>query len=261
MRSGCRVAAAVLGAALQVVALWGQSPLEKDPIVTDRPDFTEASNVVPKSSIQLENGFGWTSDHGTRTLDLTESLLRLGVAARTELRVGVPGFLSAYGGKSGSGFGDVSVGVKQQIGPLPGGFDLAIIAALSLPTGAQNQSSHGYDPFLKLPWSRELGRGWSTGGMFSTFWYTEDRRRRFLWEPTLYIERQLTREWDAFVEYGGDYPTHAESRQVLHVGTAYKIKPHHQIDFHFGFGLSHATPQHFIAAGYSFRFDNVLFRK
>jgi hypothetical protein len=75
------------------------------------------------------------------------------------------------------------------------------------------------------------------------------------------LERELTKPWDVFVEYGGDYPTHAESRQLVHVGTAYKLTPHHQIDFHAGFGLTHATREHFIAAGYSFRFDHVLFRK
>ena len=79
---------------------------------------------------------------------------------------------------------------------------------------------------------------------------------RFLWEPTFYIERQLTKPWGVFVEYGGDYPSHDQSRQVLHLGTAYKLTSHHQIDCHFGFGLTHATPQRFVAIGYSFRFDH-----
>ena len=35
-------------------------------------------------------------------------------------------FLSAFGRKSGTGFGDIAVGIKQQLGPLPGGFDVAI---------------------------------------------------------------------------------------------------------------------------------------
>lgn len=242
----------LLGAAAPVSILRGQE------IVTDRPDVTEASTVVPKGSLQIENGLSWTTDHGTRTLDLTQSLVRVGISRRTELRVGVPDFLSGYGRLSGSGFGDVSIGVKQQIGPLPGGFDLAVIAALSLPTGAERESSHGYDPFIKLPWSRALSDGWSVGGMFSTFWYTEEGHRRFLWEPTVYIEKELTKPWDVFLEYGGDYPTHTESRQLLHAGTAYKLTPRNQVDFHAGYGLTHATPGHFVAVGYSFRLDHVF---
>ena len=37
----------------------------------------------------------------------------------------------------------------------------------SLPTGEPGVSSGGYDPFIKFPWSRELGGSWSIGGMFS----------------------------------------------------------------------------------------------
>jgi hypothetical protein len=57
--------------------VWGQTPPDKDAIVTDRPDITEDSTVLPKGSIQLENGVAWTSDHGARTLDLPQSLPRL----------------------------------------------------------------------------------------------------------------------------------------------------------------------------------------
>jgi hypothetical protein len=44
---------------------------------------------------------------------------------------------------------------------------------------------------------------------------------------------------------------------VVAVGTAHKITPKNQIDFHFGFGLSRATPGRFLAVGYSFRIDNL----
>jgi hypothetical protein len=39
--------------------------------------------------------------------------------------------------------------------------------------------------------------------------------------------------------------------EVAHCGTAYKITPKTQVDFHFGFGLSPATPGRFFAVGYS----------
>jgi hypothetical protein len=37
-------------------------------IVTDRPDITESGIVVPKGSLQAENGLTFTTDHGQRTL-------------------------------------------------------------------------------------------------------------------------------------------------------------------------------------------------
>jgi hypothetical protein len=235
----------------------GQPAAADSEIVTDRPDVTESSIVIPKGSLQFENGLTWTSDHGQTTLDFSETLIRLGLFDRTELRIVVPNYLESLTGTSASGFGDVAIGMKQQIGPLPGDVDLSVIVALSLPTGADRISSHGFDPFIKFPWSKDLGDGWAVGGMQSLFWYTEDRRRNLTWEPTFYIEKQLTKSWDAFAEYAGDFAQRGGPREIAHFGTAYKITPGNQIDFHFGFGLSRAAAAPFFAAGYSFRLDNI----
>jgi hypothetical protein len=233
-----------------------QTPAKDLDIVTDRPDITESSIVVPKGSLQAENGVTWTNDHGQRTFDVSETLLRLGVARQTELRFGAPNYLFGLPGQTPpSGFADMSLGIKQQLGPLPGGFDLAVIAAVNFPTGADRTSSHGNDPFVKVPWSKELKGGWSIGGMQSVFWYTDRARRNRTYEPTFYLEKQVRKPWDVFAEYGCDYAQQGGSKQVIHFGTAYKITPRNQVDFHFGIGLNHATPNHFFALGYSFRVD------
>jgi hypothetical protein len=243
-------------------ACFAQSAKEQE-IVTDRPDITESSIVVPAGALAVESGFTWTRDHGKGLVDLSESLVRFGLGYRTELRFVVPNYFhnlfDNQGGRGRtSGFDDASLGVKEQIGPLPGGIDLAVIVAVSLPTGASALTTHGVDPVIKLPWSRELKHGWSFGGMQSLFYQTENGRRNPIWEPTFYLERELTRRSDGFVEYGGDFPHAGGSRQVIHFGTAYRVTPKQQIDFHFGFGLSSAAPKYFIAAGYSFQIDNLF---
>lgn len=140
---------------------------------------------------------------------------------------------------------DISVGFKQQLGPLPGGFDLSLIVATSVPSCTRDKTTHRLDPFLKVPWSRELGNGWSIGGMASIFWPTEDGKRNLTWELTFVSQRDLSRALDVFAEYGCDYPT------------AYRINSTNQVDFHFGFGLSPVMPQRFFAAGYSFCIDHL----
>jgi hypothetical protein len=127
---------------------WVIAPLvsgqQTQEIVTDRPDVTEASTVVPVDSLQIENGFTQTSDRGSGTLDFSESLVRYGLSHRTEFRIGLPNiFLRDVGLPSALGVSDLSFGVKQQLGPLAGSFDVAVIAALSFPTGASNGSTHG----------------------------------------------------------------------------------------------------------------------
>ena len=253
-----RTISATLWLTLLSAAAYGQGPAIDPVIVTDRPDVTESSIVVPKGSLQFENGTTWTRDHGQTMLDLPETLVRLGISARSELRIVAPNYLNMLAGsRSELGFGDVTIGMKQQLGPLPGDFDLSVIVALSLPSGAHNVSSHGYDPFIKFPWSKDLKNCWSIGGMESVFLYTVDRRRNLTGESTFYIEKQITKLWDAFAEYAGDYSQRGGSKELAHFGTAYKINPKNQIDLHFGVGVSQVTPGRLFAIGYSFLIDNI----
>jgi len=227
------------------------------PFATDRPSVANSSVVVPIGSIQLENGFLETSSQGQSIVDGPETEVRFGVAPRTELRFAVPDFyhnLSATGGLA-SGFGDFAVGVKEQLGPTLGGFDVSAIVFLSFPTGAHTVSSGGYDPGLQIPWSRALSAKWTAAGMFSMYWLTQEGARNLTGEATFLIDRQLAGPWDAFVEYAGRFPESGGPQHLLHFGTALKVAKRQQIDFHVGVGLSSAAVDHFIGVGYSFRFQ------
>lgn len=232
-----------------VHAAGGDDP--SSPINTDRPAVTDSSIVVPPGSLQAENGFTDTLSDGLRTLDGPETLLRFGAASKTELRLTVPDYFGEPG--TISGFGDLTVGMKQQFGPTPGGFDVSLIVSLSLPSGSRAFSSYGYDPSVQLPWSRALASNWTVAGMLSVYWPTQQGYRNVTGESTFLIDRQLTKTWDAFVEYAGDFPEQGRPRHLAHFGTAYKPTPHQQLDLHVGVGLSSAAVDHFIGVGYSFR--------
>jgi hypothetical protein len=214
--------------------------------------------VVPAGSLQVENGFLETSSQGQSVLDGPASLVRFGVAKRTELRFTLPDYFHnvTISDGVGSGFGDVAIGVKQQLGPAHG-FDVSVILFLSFPTGANTVSSGGYDPGLQVPWSRAVSTNWTAAGMFSVYWPTQGRTRNVTGESTFLLDRQLTKPWDAFVEYAGDFPENGGPRHLLHFGTALKLAKQHQIDFHVGVGLSSAAVDHLIGIGYSFRFQAV----
>ena len=149
------------------------------PIATDRPAVTNSSVVVPAGSLQVENGFLENGNQGQRVLDGPEGLVRFGVATRTELRFTVPDYFHNLSASGGSGLGDFAIGVKQQLGPTHG-FDVSVILFLSFPTGANTESSGGYDPGLQLPWSRALSTNWTAAGMFSVYWPTQGRTARQL---------------------------------------------------------------------------------
>jgi hypothetical protein len=244
------------------ILLHGQShpdPSPADePISTDRPAVAESGTVVPKGSFQAENGFLITNSQGQRTPDGPETSLRFGVASNTELRLSAPDYyhdaLSSTG--IGSGFGDLTIGMKQQLGPA-GGFDVSVIVFLSIPTGAAAVSSHGYDPGVQLPWSRKLSANWSAAGQFAVYWPTQGDSRNLTGESTFLLDRQLTKPADGFIEYAVDFPERGGPRHLLHFGVAYKITPGNQVDVHYGIGLSAAAVNHFIGIGYSFRFQAI----
>src|SRR5208282_2875151 len=196
-------------------------------ISTDRPAVSSSSVVVPQGGFQVENGLLVTNTAGNSVLDLPESNLRYGLLQKTELRFMVPDFYYNLpsGTSTTSGFGDLAAGVKQQLGPFHG-FDLSAIFFLSFPTGANQVSSHGYDPGLQLPWSYKLSENWTAGGQVAFYWPTLARQHNFTGETAFFIDRQLTKPWDAFLEYAGDFPDRGGSRQLLHLGTAYKLAPH-----------------------------------
>jgi hypothetical protein len=204
-------------------------PALRAQINTDRPAFADSSVVVPKDSLQMENGFLDT----VGTLDFPETLFRYGLTGKTELRFTAPDdYLSP------SSYSDPMVGIKQQLGPIAG-FDVSIVASVSFPNGVK--------PQFNLPWSRKLSKNWTAAGMLSVYWPVEG-------QATFLLDRQLTGPWDAFIEYAADLPKRGAPEHILHLGTSYKVTQNQQLDFHFGFGLSAAAPDHFIGFGYSVLF-------
>ncbi|HWZ45442.1 MAG TPA: transporter [Candidatus Saccharimonadales bacterium] len=241
---------------LATPSLSGQTvPNPEEPISTDRPSIANSSVVVPKGGFQIENGLLITGAQGQWVFDAPETSLRYGVFRKTELRLSIPDYFHGLPGSAAvpSGFSDTSIGIKQQLGPLRA-VDLSLIFFLSLPSGATEVSSHGYDPALQLPWSRKLSANWTIGGQMAFYWPTLAGRHTFTGESTFLLDRQLAKRWDAFAEYAADIPERGGPRHLLHFGSSYKLAPRHQIDFHAAAGLSGAAPDSFVGFGYSFLF-------
>jgi hypothetical protein len=244
-----------LAAAAFTLIAFGADP-QPSPIATDRPSVTASSAVVPRGSLQLENGFTATAAQGQDTLDLPATALRFGLISTTELRATVPDYFYQTGSVPGriSGYGDPAIGLKHHLGA-PGGFDASLILTLSLPAGANAVSSHGYDPSVQLPWSRPLSSNWTAQGMLSMYFPTVDGSRNVTGETTFLVDRTFTKQSDGFVEYVGDFPQRGGPRLLQHVGAAWRPTAWHQFDIHAGVGLSAAALDHFIGVGYSFRWQ------
>jgi hypothetical protein len=172
------LAAAILASAL---TLLGQ-PISPDDtnhddlseFSADRPGFGVPTNVLPRSVVQLESGFGVTSEANRntfcRTLTWGSPLARMGVGHRSEIRFGGDGFLSSrtegvdYLDRA-RGWSDFGVGAKIAIfnghGIWPA---LSLLPTLSLPVGGDAFTSSAIDPNIILAWSANLPAKLSAGG-------------------------------------------------------------------------------------------------
>src|ERR1700692_4071882 len=142
-------------------------PSIKDAIITDRPDVTNSSVVIPAGSLQIENGVNLSARDGDRSVDGTNTRLRYGIANCLEFLVDTPTYFSNISNPQKSGFSDVAPALKWQISPVPGKVDLSAVFGVALPTGTANIAGAGAQPYLQFPWSWELRSGWGLGGMFT----------------------------------------------------------------------------------------------
>jgi hypothetical protein len=160
-------------------------------------------------------------------------------------------------GDGPSGFSDIAPAIKIQLGPLPGDIELAATAGLGLPVGTTSVSGRGFEPYLQFPWSHELGGGWGIEGMLTAFFFPSQPGDHVTLEQTFAAEREVGLHADLFVEYVGDYPSHAGPSQIINLGGAYRITPRQQVDFHTGVGIDGHAPTTFFGIGYSLRWDGL----
>jgi hypothetical protein len=233
-------------------------PSIKDEIITDRPDVTNSSIVIPAGSLQIENGVNSSSRDGDRVIDGTNSRLRFGIANCLEFLVDAPTYFANFRGPRNSGFSDVAPALKWQISPVPGKVELSAVFGVALPTGSLSIAGPGAQPYLQFPWSWELRNGWGLSGMFTEFFRPSDPISKRLTETTFVIEKQVTERTSLFAEYVGDYPESGSPAQFLNSGGLYRFSPNQQLDFHVALGLNHNAPSYIVGVGYSVRFDELF---
>jgi hypothetical protein len=232
-------------------------PNTRDEIATDRPDVTNSSVVVPKDSLQVENGINASAREGSRFVDGTNTRLRAGIANCLEFLIDVPTYFAKVSGPEASGFSDIAPAIKWQISPIPGKVDLSAVFGVALPTGSAGIAGRGAQPYLQFPWSWELRSGWGLSGMLTEFIRPSDPTRAIT-EATFVVEKTVTERASLFVEYVGDYPANGSPAQLVNSGGLYHLTPDQQVDFHVALGLNRNAPSYIVGVGYSVRFDDLL---
>jgi hypothetical protein len=246
----------------QLCAAQTVDPRTVPELVTDRPDFTESSEVVGRGVLQVETGMTLEeegeSDATTRALATPQVLVRIGLSRRVELRLGGDGFVSQSlrtpaGSERTSGYSDAEIGAKVKlVDASAAGFDVAVIPALSLPTGKAGFSSTGYDPSVKLTWARELPQGFGLSGNFNAASITVDGQREWERAVTLSLGHGFGESWGAYWE-GYGFLADGSCDCTINTGVTRAFGPNAQFDVEVGRGVSGDAPSWFVGVGFAVR--------
>jgi len=237
----------ILSKVLASLATGPQNIVE--PIVTDRPDFTESAAIVPQRRFQVENGATWAIGDESNQFNLSETLIRYGLNSQTELRIGLPNYNWVEGAE---GFDDFTLGAKYLF-PLAGQVSVALIGGVSFPVGVQEFRAENATPFLILTASGTLGHS-SVGTQLGVSFESENGLRREQFQHTLVFGFPINENSGIFLEHVLDFGSHTRPSHLLHFGLTTRPNDDSQWDIHFGVGLNREAPRFFAGLGYSVRF-------
>lgn len=234
----------------------------KDPLITDRPDFTESAFVVGRGTVQLEGGATYADAGDESVTTLPELLVRWGITRTVELRFLTPTYAWIDGTNgSDSGFLSTSLGAKIALNDGDGeGFlgktGAALIVATTVPTGNSAVASSAWQPnaTLSLAWdlSNSIGLGtnigWarpeSDGQRFNTFYGSVAAgfgvaKNTSIFTELIFFDRESER---------------GPSTTTFQAGVTYLINPDFQLDLRAARRLSSEGADILIGLGASARF-------
>ena len=254
----------------------GPPPLD-EPLVTDRPDFTEASVTVGRGVAQVEAGYTYFSDDDGgatfRAHTFPETLLRVGVLAEwLELR-----FVWTYvveetttGGATfrDDGGDNLQLGMKIALTPQKGILpEMALIPQMFVPTGSdiftggQIFPTFNDDVLPGLNWiyAWEITDRLSLAGSTQGNRVVDETGHGFtLFAQSIAGGLSLTEQLGAYLEWFAFFPHSAvdpaeHEQQFLNGGFTYLVSNNFQLDIRSGLGLNREAENFFTGAGLSIR--------
>lgn len=230
---------------------------QEEPLITDRPDFTESAATIPPGRIQVEGGSTYERTSSTRTVTGGELLVRIATGKRSELRVGVPSYLLVRDAGRTSGFDDAFLGAKFMLST-DERRPLALLLGTTLPTGARRVAERKWQPEAVLATGFDVSEGKSISFNLGYARPTDGGARFSQIFGSTSLGFDLSDKWGAFAELyvfnrttpGGPAQKYADT------GLTYLANPNLQFDARVGFGLGNHTagPDYFYGAGVAQRF-------
>lgn len=238
-------------------------PEEEEPLVTDRPDFTESAETLPFHRIQVETGYTNSQGGGSRLHTIGEALIRVGISPKVELRFNLNSFaiLNTPGGNT-TGIQDFSIGAKWKLSEAQKGYGLfkhpqtALITNFSIPTGSSSFREKTSQTQFKLCMGWELTPKWEMGANVNYTYVSQSGDRFDQLGASVTLGYSWNKRVSTFYELYGFAPGGFQAGNGTYVdtGVAYLINNDTQLDARIGFGLNGVSDERFFGIGFSRRF-------
>tara|TARA_R110002073_G_scaffold279026_1_gene443218 strand:+ start:510905 stop:511702 length:798 start_codon:yes stop_codon:yes gene_type:complete len=253
----------VLVITVKVTAQDGAEKKYYGTISTDRPDQTEASNLVPMGFLQVETGaFYETLDVNSlksKAITFNTTLLRYGLLNNLELRLGFD-FTEITHEFNGtelngklSGFSPlllgVKIGVTEENGWLP---EIAFIGHINVPAFASNDfKTKSTSTDFRFSLAHTLSEKSSLGYNIGMVWDGNITTANYIY--TLAYGHSISDKIGAYFELYGDLPEGSSFNHLWNAGLTYLISNNIQLDISGGTGITQNVQDLFLSTGISFR--------
>jgi len=244
------------GFAVLCLVVTGHLPAQEPPFTTDRPGIADSPFHIRPGYVQPECGLDYVSDNGARSVNIPNTLLRLGATNHTEFRLYTRLQADGTGAKlAPEGVGG-KVALLEQRGAIP---FTAVMAHVYLPTDRfyRYAANTGFDIILlfqnnvtdRFSFNYNIGCSREAGGgafrFMSSWCFNFMLNDRFGW----------------FGEYYNYLPLDARAKHALDAGIIYLPHPVVQLDISAGVSPpghtrgpeNRVTYDGFVSCGISFR--------
>lgn len=248
-------------AATLALLLSTTAQAQEEPLITDRPDFTESPQVVPRGRVQVEGGSTYSRQGAQNELEVGEVLVRVPVAEKIEIRVGVPSYVFRRDGGRASGLDDSFIGAKfalSQGNPQKKKPTLGLLIGTTLPTGSRAIGENAYQPEAIIAASWELSPKVAFNSNLG-YGQPRDAGTRFgQLLGSVSLGFTLSDRWGAYAEVFGVSKADATGQGAKYIngGVTYLLNNDFQLDARLGFGIKNKVggPDYFAGVGASRRF-------
>lgn len=252
----------IVSALVFVLSIPALSQEERPELITDRPDATEAPNVVPKGALQIETGAFYTSFEENNikqeTYTYNTTLLRFGLLENLELRLGwnfeegKTSFNGQQAPNATSGLSPMLAGVKINVskekGLLP---TIGFIGHIFLPfTASEDYKPETTSADFRFAFDHTLSKKSSIAYNLGAKWEADNPEIAYIY--TLAYGYGITDAFGCYLEVYGDFPENNSAHHFWDAGVTYLVVPNLQLDATVGTSITKGQDL-LLSAGLSYR--------